>query len=68
MIKGIIFDLDNTLVDFTRFKENSIRSAIESMIDAGLKIDPETAYKKIFQIYEEKGWEYQRVFDDFLLK
>ncbi len=66
MIKAIIFDLDNTLVDFTRFKENSIRSAIESMIDAGLKIDPETAYKKIFQIYEEKGWEYQRVFDDFL--
>ncbi|MDT7879232.1 MAG: TIGR02253 family HAD-type hydrolase [Candidatus Hydrothermia bacterium] len=68
MIKGIIFDLDNTLVDFTRFKENSIRSAIESMIDAGLKIDPETAYKKIFQIYEEKGWEYQRVFDDFLIE
>jgi putative hydrolase of the HAD superfamily len=68
MIKGIIFDLDNTLVDFTRFKENSIRSAIESMIDAGLKIDPETAYKKIFQIYEEKGWEYQRVFDDFLFE
>ena len=68
MIKGIIFDLDNTLVDFTRFKENSIRSAIESMIDAGLKIDPETAYKKIFQIYEEKGWEYQKVFDDFLFE
>jgi len=68
MIKGIIFDLDNTLVDFTRFKENSIRSAIESMIDAGLKIDLETAYKKIFQIYEEKGWEYQRVFDDFLVE
>lgn len=68
MIKGIIFDLDNTLVDFTRFKENSIKSAIESMIDAGLKIDPETAYKKIFQIYEEKGWEYQKVFDDFLIE
>ncbi|MEO0224104.1 MAG: TIGR02253 family HAD-type hydrolase [candidate division WOR-3 bacterium] len=68
MIKGIIFDLDNTLVDFTRFKENSIKSAIEAMIDAGLKIDPETAYKKIFQIYEEKGWEYQKVFDDFLIE
>jgi len=68
VIKGIIFDLDNTLVDFTRFKENSIKSAIESMIDAGLKIDPETAYKKIFQIYEEKGWEYQKVFDDFLIE
>ena len=68
MFKGILFDLDNTLVDLRRFKENSIRSAIESMIDAGLKIDLETAYKKIFQIYEEKGWEYQRVFDDFLVE
>jgi len=67
MIKGVIFDLDNTLVDFTRFKELSVKSAIESMIDAGLKIDPELAYEKIFKIYEEKGWEYQKVFDDFLL-
>ncbi|MEO0143702.1 MAG: TIGR02253 family HAD-type hydrolase [candidate division WOR-3 bacterium] len=68
MIKAVIFDLDNTLVDFTRFKEISVRSAIEAMIDAGLKIDFESAYKRIFQIYEEKGWEYQKVFDDFLLE
>ncbi len=68
MIKAIIFDLDNTLVDFTRFKEMSVKSAIDAMIDAGLKIDFESAYRKIFQIYEEKGWEYQKVFDDFLLE
>lgn len=68
MIKGIIFDLDNTLVDFTRFKEISVKSAIEAMLDAGLKIDPNLAYEKIFKIYEEKGWEYQKVFDDFLIE
>ncbi|MCS7244575.1 MAG: HAD-IIIA family hydrolase [candidate division WOR-3 bacterium] len=67
MIRGIIFDLDNTLVDFARFKEISVKSAIEAMLDAGLKIDPNLAYEKIFKIYEEKGWEYQKVFDEFLL-
>ena len=68
MIKAVVFDLDNTLVDFTKFKENSIRSAIEAMIDAGLDIDPAEAYERIFRIYDEKGWEYQRVFDDFLME
>ncbi len=68
MIKGIIFDLDNTLVDFLRFKELSIKSAVEAMIDAGLKVSFDFAYKRIFEIYEEKGWEYQKVFDDFLIE
>ncbi len=66
MVKAVVFDLDNTLVDFTKFKENAIKSAIESMIDAGLDIEPEDAYNRIFRIYDEKGWEYQNVFDDFL--
>ncbi len=68
MIRGIIFDLDNTLVDFLRFKELSIKSAIEAMVDAGLKVSFDFAYKRIFEIYEEKGWEYQKVFDDFLIE
>ncbi len=67
-VKAVIFDLDNTLVDFVRFKQNAIRSAIEAMIDAGLNVEPEQAYRRIFEIYEEKGWEYQNVFDDFLME
>jgi putative hydrolase of the HAD superfamily len=66
VIKAIIFDLDNTLVDFMRMKEVSIEAAVDGMIDAGLSMDKEGAKKKIFEIYEEKGIEYQNVFDQFL--
>ena len=66
MIKAIIFDLDNTLVDFMKMKEVSIEAAVEGMIDAGLSMDREQATRRIFEIYEEKGIEYQKVFDEFL--
>ncbi len=66
VIKAIIFDLDNTLVDFYRMKEEAVKYAIEAMVDAGLKIDKEKAYKKIFEIYEREGIEDQKVFDKFL--
>ena len=66
MIKAIIFDLDNTLVDFMKMKEMSIEAAVEGMIDAGLPLKKEQAKKRIYEIYEEKGIEYQNVFDEFL--
>jgi len=37
MIKAVIFDLDNTLIDFMKMKEASVNAAIEAMRDAGLK-------------------------------
>jgi putative hydrolase of the HAD superfamily len=66
MIKGIIFDLDNTLTDFMRMKNDSIDAAVEAMIDAGLPLGPEEACKRIFRIYDREGIEYQQVFDEFL--
>ena len=66
MIKAIVFDVDNTLVDFTKWKNAAVDAAIVAMIDAGLDLAPERAHKKIFEIYERKGIEYQEVFDDFL--
>lgn len=66
MIKAVIFDLDNTLVDFDKWKNAAVDAAIMAMIDAGLDLTPEEARKKIFRIYEEKGIEYQEVFNDFL--
>lgn len=68
MIKAIIFDLDNTLVDFMAMKEAAIEAAVLAMIDAGLKTEKETAKKKIYEIYEEEGIEDQKVFDKFLTK
>lgn len=65
-IKGVIFDLDNTLLDFMRMKEEAVNAAIYEMIDAGLNMPFEEAKKKIYEIYKREGIEYQRVFDKFL--
>jgi putative hydrolase of the HAD superfamily len=68
MIKGVIFDLDNTLVDFMAMKEAAVESAVSAMIDAGLKMDKILAKQKIFEIYKEVGIEDQTVFDKFLMR
>jgi HAD superfamily hydrolase (TIGR02253 family) len=68
MIKAVIFDLDNTLVDFIAMKEAAIEAAVLAMIDAGLKMPREEAKRKIFKIYDEEGIEDQKVFDKFFKK
>ena len=66
MIKAILFDLDNTLLDFMKMKNSAINAAVKSMIFAGLNIKKEKALQDIYKIYEEYGYEYQEVFDLFL--
>ena len=66
MIKAVIFDLDNTLLDFMKMKHMSIDAALSGMQEAGLLIDLNKAKKRIFDIYEEMGWEFQEVFDLFI--
>ena len=68
MIKAIIFDLDNTLLDFMKMKQFAVKAAITAMNEAGLNINEDQAYKDIFKLYEAKGWENQQVFDDFLMQ
>jgi len=68
MIKAVIFDLDNTLLDFMKMKEYAVKAAIAGMIEAGLDIDPDESYKTIIGIYEKEGWENQQVFNKFLNK
>ncbi|MBI5402745.1 MAG: HAD-IIIA family hydrolase [Ignavibacteriae bacterium] len=68
MIKAIIFDLDNTLVDFMLLKERAIEAAIHSMLDAGLKLTAKEADRKIHEIYMKEGIEYQQVFDQLFLE
>ncbi len=66
MIRAIIFDLDNTLLDFVKMKQFAVKAAITAMIEAGLNVDEEKAYQDIFDLYVDKGWENQQVFDDYL--
>jgi putative hydrolase of the HAD superfamily len=66
MIKAIVFDLDNTLVDFMVMKQAAIDAAVRAMIDAGLKMTFEEARQKVDHIYSERGIEFQQVFDILL--
>lgn len=68
MIRAVIFDLDNTLLDFIKMKENAIEAAVNSMIEAGLEVHAKKAYDEIMHLYRTKGWENQEVFNDFLKK
>ena len=44
LIKGVVFDLDNTLLDFMKMKEFAVKAAIKGMIEAGLLLDEDQAY------------------------
>lgn len=65
-IKAIIFDLDNTLIDFMKMKKESAKSAIRAMIKAGLKVDESRAYKKFMITYLRLGIESENAFQEFL--
>ncbi len=66
MIKAILFDLDNTLIDFWKMKSMSVEAAIRAMQDAGLNINHETAKLKLYALYNELGYEYKYIFEKFL--
>lgn len=66
MIKAIVFDLDNTLVDFMAMKRQAIGAAVRAMIDAGLNLPEEDVKSRIDVIYKERGMEFQNVFDQLL--
>ena len=67
-IKGVVFDLDNTLLDFMKMKEFAVKAAVKGMVEAGLQLDEDQSYREIVAIYEEFGWENQKVFDVFIEK
>lgn len=68
MVKAIIFDLDNTLIDFMKMKTISCEQAIDAMIDAGLKVDRKKALDELYTIYFKEGLEDPTIFQKFLKK
>jgi len=68
MIKAVIFDLDNTLIDFMTMKRISCDAAVNAMIGAGLKINKEKATKELFLLYDKHGLEDKLIFQKFLKK
>ena len=68
MIKAVIFDLDNTLIDFMKMKQLSCDAAVSSMIDAGLNVSKDKAMKELFLLYDKYGLEEKTIFQKFLKK
>ncbi len=65
-VKAVIFDLDNTLVDFMRMKRTSVAAAISAMIGAGLPMDESKASRLMYSLYDQYGIEYNQIFQRFL--
>ena len=68
MIKAVIFDFDNTLMDFMRMKKAAVESAVDAMIDAGLPLKKEEMIERVYKIYTTEGIEDQLIFDKVLSK
>lgn len=68
MIKAVIFDLDNTLIDFMTMKKLSCDAAISAMIDAGLNVKKDKAMKELFALYDKYGLEEKTIFQKLLKK
>jgi len=66
MIKGVIFDIDNTLTDFMKMKTVAVEAAVEGMIDTGLPGTKDALVKEVFDVYWKEGIEDQKIFDKIL--
>ncbi len=65
-IKGILFDLDNTLIDFMKMKRMACAEAAAAMVGAGLKIELPKLEKELFDYYMDYGIEGEYPFTEFL--
>jgi HAD superfamily hydrolase (TIGR02253 family) len=68
MFKAIIFDLDDTLIDFRERKKVLIKDSVKAMISAGLKEDFDKLYDEFNRFYWDVGIEDQNIFEKFLKK
>lgn len=66
MISAVVFDLDNTLVDFMAMKKLAVEAGIRGMIDAGLRFSSEEISAAVTRVYDAYGIEYQKVFNTAL--
>ncbi|MCX6775255.1 MAG: HAD family hydrolase [Candidatus Micrarchaeota archaeon] len=66
MLRAIVFDIDNTLFPSNDFAEYARRNALTAMIEAGMDVDENTAYKKLRHVIERYGPNYPQHFNILL--
>jgi HAD superfamily hydrolase (TIGR01549 family) len=65
-IRAILFDLDNTLIDFIQMKEESCRAAVKAMVASGLQMKEDQAFELLMNSYFDVGIESNKAFSEFL--
>jgi len=68
MIKAVIFDIDDTLIDFTETKNLAIKESVKAMIDKGIDEDFDSLHKEFKRFYWERGIEDQQIFQKFFIE
>jgi len=67
IIKAVLFDVDNTLIDFMWMKKVAVELSVDYMLNAGLPGDKQTIVKEIFNIYRRTHIESQNALDELIV-
>jgi putative hydrolase of the HAD superfamily len=67
-LKAILFDIDDTLFSTSEFAERARRNAIRTMIEYGLDVDEEAAYRELLEVIGEFSSNYSSHFDKLLIR
>jgi putative hydrolase of the HAD superfamily len=65
-LKAVLFDIDDTLFSTSDFADHARRNAIRSMIQYGLRMDEEAAYRELQEVIAEFTSNYASHFDKLL--
>ena len=68
MIKAVLFDLDNTLLDFYNTKIKCAKASIKAMTRAGMKMNRKEAFNELMHVYRVSSYEDPLIFEHFLKK
>ncbi len=67
-IKGVIFDIDGTLIDYIGMKRIAANQAAAAMVDVGLKMFVADASRELFRTYMNVGIDSDIWLGEFLKK
>jgi putative hydrolase of the HAD superfamily len=65
-LKALLLDVDDTVYSTTEFASSARQNAVQAMVDAGLKIDPDDCLRELEEVISEFGSNYEHHFDKLL--